>query len=156
MNRHLTTLKEEIKNRAKIYHAIYSRLSAELGSDRATEILQKAVYDRGADKGKRLADKIGAPDLEKLAHAFVEGKDHLDPFGHQVVEVSATRARLRLNRCPLVEAWDEAGLSAEERRTMCDIANQVDFGKFETAGYSLRFRCRIADGAESCDLHLTK
>jgi hypothetical protein len=39
---------------------------------------------------------------------------------------------------------------------MCDIAYQVDFGKFEAAGFQLQFHCRIAGGDASCDLHLTK
>jgi hypothetical protein len=63
---------------------------------------------------------------------------------------------LRLKECPLVEAWKELGLSPQLLRTMCDLAYQVDFGKFETAGYKLKFNCRIADGDAACDLHVTK
>ena len=60
-----------------------------------------------------------------------------------------------MNRCPLVEAWEEAGLTVDERKLMCDIAYQVDFGKFETAGYRLAFACRIADTGKTCDLKVT-
>jgi hypothetical protein len=152
----LQKLKDEIKNRALIYHEIYLQLSAELGAEKAAGLMGKAVYERGKDKGEQLRDKIGEPDLARLARAFMEGKHEMDAFGHQVVEVSETRAVLRLNRCPLVEAWDEAGLSPDEKRTMCDIACQVDFGKFEGAGYRLKFRCRAGDGAQTCDMELTK
>jgi hypothetical protein len=62
---------------------------------------------------------------------------------------------LRLNRCPLSEAWNEAGLSPEEQKLLCDIAYQIDFGKFETAGYKLEFQCRIADKGGSCDMKVT-
>jgi hypothetical protein len=53
-----------------------------------------------------------------------------------------------------VEAWDDMGLSPEEKKTLCDIAYQVDFGKFETAGYKLKFDCRIAEGDSTCDMEL--
>ena len=156
MDKPLRALKDEIKNRALIYYKIYLQLSAELGSKEAIRLMSQAVYERGKDKGEQLGKKIGEPDLAQLAYAFVEGKDSMDPFEHQVVEVSDTRAVLRLNQCPLAEAWDEAGLSPEEKTTMCDIACRVDFGKFEGAGYRLTFTCRIADGARTCDMEVTK
>lgn len=156
MDKQLKALRDEIKNRALIYSKIYRQLSAELGSKDAIRLMSSAVYERGKDKGEQLGRKIGEPDLVRLACAFVEGKDGVDAFGHQVVEASDSRAVLRLNRCPLVEAWDEAGLSREEKAIMCDIASRIDFGKFEGAGYRLTFTCRIADGDETCDMELTK
>jgi hypothetical protein len=152
----LEKLRDEIKNRALIYREIYLRLSAELGAESAARLMGEAVYERGKDKGEQLRDKIGEPDLARLAGAVMRGKDEMDAFGHEIVEVTDARAVLRLTRCPLVEAWDEAGLSPDEKKTMCDIACQVDFGKFEGAGYRLKFRCRIADGAQACDMELTK
>ena len=152
----LEKLRDEIKNRALIYREIYLRLSAELGAESAARLMGEAVYERGKDKGEQLRDKIGEPDLARLAGAVMRGKDEMDAFGHEIVEVTDARAVLRLTRCPLVEAWDEAGLSPDEKKTMCDIACQVDFGKFEGAGYRLKFRCRIADGAQTCDMELTR
>ena len=152
----LETLRDEIKNRALIYREIYLRLSAELGAESAARLLGQAVYERGKDKGEQLRDKIGEPDLARLAGAVMRGKDEMDAFGHEIVEVTDTRAVLRLTRCPLVEAWDEAGLSPDEKKTMCDIACQVDFGKFEGAGYRLKFNCRMGDGGPTCDMELTR
>jgi hypothetical protein len=152
----LQALRNEIKNRALMYYEMYLQLSAELGSKEAIRLMGAAIYQRGKDKGKQLGERIGEPNLMAGARTFGEGEDAMDAFGHQVVEASDARAVLRLNRCPLVEAWDEAGLSPEEKAIMCDIASRVDFGKFEAAGYRLRFACRIADGAGSCDLEVTK
>jgi hypothetical protein len=152
----LEKLKDEIKNRALVYREIYLQLSAEVGAERASRLMGAGIYERGKDKGDQLRHKIGEPDFERLAQAFIEGKHEMDAFGHEVVEVSDARAVLRLTRCPLVEAWDEAGLSPDERKTMCDIACQVDFGKFEGAGYRLNFKCRIGDGGRTCDMELTK
>jgi hypothetical protein len=155
MNPNLDTLINELKNRAKIYLNFYRELSKELGKDRAAEILKRAIYARGKEKGIQLAGKIGKPDLHKLALSFVEGKEDMDAFGHEIVQEQADYVLLRLNRCPLTEGWEEADLSPDEKRLLCDIAYQVDFGKFEGAGYRLSFDCRIADGCGSCDLRVT-
>ena len=94
--------------------------------------------------------------MKKLAQAFVEGKEDIDAFGHEVVEVQEDHTLLRLNHCPLVEAWEEMGLAPEQKKLMCDMAYQVDFGKFEAAGFKLEFNCRIAEGGATCDLHVKK
>lgn len=156
MDTHIKALRDEIKNRALIYYEIYLQLAAELGPDEAVRVMGAGIHQRGRAKGAKLAEKIPDPDLTRLARAFAEGRTAMDAFEREVVEVSETRTVLRLTRCPLVEAWEEAGLSAEEKTRMCDIACQVDFGKFEGAGYRLKFRCRIADGSGTCDMELTK
>jgi hypothetical protein len=156
MNQNLSTLVSELKNRAKIYVHIYRELSKEVGREKAVEIMKRALYARGQEKGAQLKAKIGKPDLHALAIAFVEGKADMDAFEHEIVQEHAEYVLLRLNSCPLVEAWKEAGLTPEEQKNLCDIAYQVDFGKFETAGYQLVFNCRIADNCKSCDMKVTR
>jgi hypothetical protein len=156
MNDHLSILRDEIKNRAKIYVCIYRELAKEVGREKAAGILKRALYARGEEKGRQLAIKLGSTDLRQLAAAFVEGKAEMDAFGHEIVEQHDDFVVLRLNRCPLVDAWGEAGVTSEEQEILCDIAYQVDFGKFEAAGYKLEFDCRLADGCKSCDLRVTK
>jgi len=154
MNPYLSVLVGEIKNRARIYAHIYRELAKEVGEDKAAMILKKAVYARGEEKGEQLSGRIKNPNLHELAVASLEGKGQMDAFGHEVVSENPEYILLRLNRCPLVEAWKEAGIPPEGRKKMCDIAYQVDFGKFEAAGYRLKFDCRIADEQGSCDLRL--
>jgi hypothetical protein len=126
-----------------------------VGNEKAVSILRAALYARGKEKGIQLAQKIGVPDLHKLALSFMESAGDMDAFGHEIAEENPHYVILRLNHCPLVEAWDEADLSLEEKKILCDIAYQVDFGKFEAAGYKLSFNCRAADGKKSCDLQLS-
>jgi hypothetical protein len=154
MSDHRTILRDEIKNRAKIYVCIYRELAKEVGKEKAADTLKRALYARGQEKGRQLAIKLGKPDLHRLAASFVEGKVEMDAFGHEIVEECPDFVVLRLNMCPLVEVWREDGLSAEEQKILCDIAYQVDFGKFEAAGYKLSFDCRIADSCQSCDLRV--
>lgn len=155
MNPNLSVLINELKNRAIIYARIYQEIAKETGSEKAVEILKRALYSRGREKGLLLAARIGKPDLHKLAISFMEGQGDMDAFGHEVVQAHSDYVVLRLNQCSLAEAWKEAGLSPEEQKRMCDIAYQVDFGKFEAAGYKLVFNCRIAEGCGSCDLRVT-
>jgi hypothetical protein len=155
VNQNLAVLVNELKNRARIYVNIYRELAKEIGAERATAILKRALYARGREKGLQLAQKISKPNLHELALAFMEGNADMDAFGHEVVEERPDSIVLRLNRCPLVEAWKEAELSPEEQKALCDIAYQVDFGKFETAGYKLAFSCRVADACKSCDMKVT-
>jgi hypothetical protein len=154
MSEHLNILRDELKNRARIYVCIYRELAQEVGKEKAVEILKRALYARGQEKGRQLAIKLGKPNLRQLAASFVEGKEDMDAFGHEVVEEQSDFVVLRLNMCPLVDVWREGDLSAEEQKILCDIAYQVDFGKFEAAGYKLSFDCRIADGCKSCDLRV--
>lgn len=155
MTENLAVLTNELKNRARIYVNIYRELSGEVGAEKAAAILKRALYARGKEKGIQLARKIRKPNLHDLAVAFMEGSPDMDAFGHEVVEELPDSIVLRLNRCPLVEAWKEAGVSPEEQKALCDIAYQVDFGKFETAGYKLAFKCRVADACKSCDMKVT-
>lgn len=155
MNPNLSVLVNEIKNRARIYVHIYRELSKEVGKEKAISILKRAIYGRGKEKGQLLASKIGKPDLHKLAVSLMKGQGDMDAFGHLIAQEESDHVVLRLNHCPLVEAWQEEGLSPEEQKILCDIAHQVDFGKFEGAGYRLVFDCRIADGKKSCDLRIT-
>ena len=85
----------------------------------------------------------------------MEGQGDMDAFGHEIAEEQADCVVLRLNHCPLVDGWQDVHISDEEKVLLCDIAYQVDFGKFEAAGYKLSFNCRIADGCKSCDLRVT-
>jgi hypothetical protein len=154
MNQNLSVLIGEIKNRAKIYLLLYRELSTEVGEEKANEIMKRAIYTRGKEKGLQLTERIKEPSLRELAIAFVEGKGDMDAFGHEVVREKSDHVILRLNRCPLVDTWKDEGLSPVEIKKMCDIAYQVDFGKFEQAGFKLSFDCRIAEDAESCDLRV--
>jgi predicted ArsR family transcriptional regulator len=155
VNQNLPALINELKNRARIYILIYRELSKEVGAEKATAILKRALYARGQEKGEQLGSRIPRPDLHELAAVFVEGNRDMDAFVHEVVQEQADHVVLRLNHCPLVEAWKDAGLTPEEQKLLCDIAYQIDFGKFEAAGYKLEFNCRIADAGKTCDMKVT-
>ena len=145
------------RNRAIIYWHIYRTLRDELGEDRATELMKKAIYKRGLDNAKNFPKAAHEGDLNALAEKFLDKMDkELDIFSRDVLSLGEDEARLRLNACVLVDAWRDYGLSDEEISKMCDIASAIDYGNYEAMGYNLKFDSRIADGAECCILHLRR
>ncbi len=152
-----TALIDSIKNRALFYLDMYQALSEEHGKEDAIRLMQKAIYKRGQDKAKKYnKEVVDGGNLETMASSFLKGgESSLNVFGNEVVKVEDERAVLHLNGCPLVDAWKEAGLSPEDIVTMCDIAYQVDFGKFEGMNFDLSFSSRICEGATCCELIVT-
>ena len=62
------------KNRAMMYYHIFDELRKEIGEEKATAIMKRAIYNRGLEIGKQLA-KYGPDNLEGLKNAFIA----LDP-----------------------------------------------------------------------------
>jgi hypothetical protein len=148
---------DSIKNRALFYLNMYQVLSEEHGKEEAIRLMQKAIYKRGREKAEKYNKDVEGRNFKAMADAFLKGgASSLNVFGNEVVKVEKDLAVLRLNGCPLVEAWNEAGLSPENIITMCDIAYQVDFGKFEGMQFSLEFGSRICEGKSYCELIVTK
>ena len=134
------TLRDELyaafKNRAMMYCHIYGGLVKELGEEKATEIMKRSIYQRGVEIGKQY--KRYAPlDLKGLRDAFLTNvPDGGRMFQPEVLHCDDTRLDIKLNQCPLKEAWQEAGLADDEISRLCNIAAAVDDGTFEGAGFS--------------------
>ena len=123
------------KNRAMMYYYIFEELRKELGDDKAAEIIKRGIYNRGVEIGKKYASFFPA-DLEGLKEAFLASSaDQGKMFEPEVLRCDPTGLDVKLQSCPLKEAWQEAGLGEQEIATMCDIAAVVDYGTFEGAGF---------------------
>jgi hypothetical protein len=144
-------------NRALIYAAMYEELSDELGPDRAAEVMKRAIYRRGEDVGRKYRAAASTRDLEEVGRIFCEGS----PCGGElfqpgVEELDEERTVLRMESCPLVEAWRAEGLGPDEVDALCAIAAAVDEGTFEGAGLELTFLERLGQpGAHRCLLEIT-
>lgn len=144
------------ENRALMYWYIYQELSAEVGDDRAAEVMKRAIRRRGEEIGERYREAAQAGDLEEVARIFcAESACEGELFTPGVEEQAEEHVVLRMDTCPLVDAWRKAGLSDEEVDRMCEIASAVDYGTFEGAGLELTFRERQAEpGGKCCLLEL--
>jgi hypothetical protein len=146
------------ENRALMYAYLYDELEAELGAERATDIMKRAIFRRGLEVGQRYRAAAEAGDLAEVARLFVDGSPAGGAFFEPGVEELAPegdRVVLRMVSCPLKDAWRTAGYPAEKVDLLCDIAAAVDEGTFEGAGLNLKFLDRQAcPGSEKCLLEL--
>lgn len=144
------------ENRALIYAYIYEELADELGPERATDLMTRAIQRRGLDVSRRYRAAAHSGDLEEVGRIFCEGS----PCGGELFEPGVEesgdeRIVLRMTACPLVDAWRAAGLDPEDIDHLCQIAAAVDHGTFEGAGLELTFLDRLgAPGSERCLLEL--
>ncbi len=94
-------LYDSFKNRAMIYYLIYDELRKELGADRAEELLSRAIYRRGQQRGRQRYGKFAPSDLAGLAQAFVGASaDDGRMFKPEVVRNDPERARRSARRLP--------------------------------------------------------
>jgi hypothetical protein len=123
------------KNRAMMYWHIYATLKNEIGEPKAAEIIKRGIYNRGLEIGKPFK-KFAPADLTGLKDAFLafipDGGKMFDP---EVRRCDDNGLEIKMRRCPLKEAWQEAGLTDSDIAHMCDIAAIVDKGTFEGAGF---------------------
>jgi hypothetical protein len=147
-------LYDAFANRAHIYHLLFDQLRAELGAERALELMGRAIYQRGVQNAARYAP-FAPRDLEGLRQAFVANlPDDGAMFAPEVVRCDAEGLDIEFHRCPLKQAWLDGGLAPEEVATLCRIAAQVDSGLFEAAGFRFHADTYQAGGEGCCFLHI--
>ena len=147
-------LYDSFANRAMLYHLILEELQKEIGAARAEELLGRAIAQRGAQKASRYA-AFAPRDLEGLKAAFVgDLPDCGAMIAPEVVRCDAEALDIKFHRCPLKQAWLDAGLSEEEVARLCRIAGQVDRGLFETAGFRFHADTYQPGGEGCCYLHV--
>jgi hypothetical protein len=144
------------ENRALMYAAIYEELAEEIGPERATRVLKRAIHKRGLDVGLKYRAAASAGDLDEVGRIFVEGSPVGGALFSPAIEDRTEDAIvLRMMSCPLVDAWRAQGMDEAEIDRLCEIAAAVDEGTFEGAGLELTFLDRIGRaGSKQCLLKL--
>ena len=144
------------KNRAMVYLEVYRVLDEEFGAERAAGLLKKAIYRRGCEIGRQF-ERFGPGDLDGLKRAFLDIlPDDGKVFEPEVIACDDSRLEIQLRRCPLKEAWQEAGLDAAQVARMCEIAGVVDNGTFEAAGFRLKSETWQPGRSGCCHLFIEK
>lgn len=145
----------QMKKRAMMYYYIFKEVSREVGSEKASAILKRAIYKCGLDVGKILAE-YGPSDLQGLKEAFMDKVVPHDGsmFAPEIISCDSEELNIKFHRCPLKEAYLEAGLSEDETAAMIDIAAQVDYGTFEGAGFSFDVETWQPGKKGCCHLHV--
>lgn len=147
-------LYDSFKNRAVLYYLIFDELRAEVGAEKAEEIMKRAIYRRGRQKGGKYA-AFAPADFDGLKEAFVGGiPDRGQMFKPEVLRCDAEGLDIKFHGCPLRDAWQEMGLPDEEVATICRIAARVDNGTFEGAGFEFSADTWQPGGEGCCFLHI--
>ncbi len=143
------------KNRALMYWHVFKALQKEVGEQKAAAIMKRGIYNRGLEIGAQFK-KFAPADLEGLKNAFLafipdEGK----MFDPKVLRCNTEGLEIKMRRCPLKDAWQDAGLNKSELAGMCDIAAIVDKGTFEGAGFSFSAETWTQGRQGCCRLKIT-
>ena len=142
------------KNRALMYWHVFDELRKALGEPQATALMARAIEARGREIGRQFS-RYGPADLTGLRDAFVGGvPDDGRMFAPRVDRCDATALDITLQRCPLKEAWQEAGVPDADIAALCRIAGRVDNGTFEAAGFEFSADTWQPGRDGCCHLHV--
>lgn len=127
-------LDSAFRNRADLYRLFLDELTSELGAKRAEAIMIRAIEQRGKEVAAAAFAGFGANDAREIGEAFLA----VSPDGGRMyptdVERGDDRIAFKVKRCPLKDAWAEAGVGDEKLATLCRIAGAFDRGLFEATG----------------------
>jgi hypothetical protein len=122
------------RNRADLYRLFLDELTAELGAEKAEAIMTRAIERRGREVAAAAFAGFGPNDARAVGEAFLA----VSPDGGRMypteVERGADRIAFKVRRCPLKDAWVDAGVGEEKLATLCRIAGAFDRGLFEATG----------------------
>ncbi len=148
-------LYDSFKNRAMMYYLIFDELREEIGAQRAEELMSRAIYRRGQQRGAEKFSQFAPDNLAGLKAAFLAGvADDGHMFQPEIIRDDAAGLDIKFHACPLREAWVEADLSEEDIATLCRIASQVDDGTFEGAGFNFTADTWQPGDEGCCYLHI--
>lgn len=127
-------LESAFRNRADLYRLMLEELTAEIGRERAVAVLIRAIERRGREVAAVAFAGFGPNEARAIGEAFLA----ISPDGGRMypttVERRATGITFSVERCPLKDAWVEAGVGADDRAVLCRIAGAFDRGLFEATG----------------------
>jgi hypothetical protein len=149
-------LEAAFRNRADLYRLLLDELTAELGPEVAEALLIRAIEKRGREVAEAAFGGFGPNDARAIGEAFLGVSPDDGKMYPTKVERSAAGIVFRVQRCPLKDAWVEAGLGDEKLTTLCRIAGAFDRGLFEATG--IRFEnvtWTPGHGPGCCHIRLT-
>ncbi|MDG4851212.1 MULTISPECIES: L-2-amino-thiazoline-4-carboxylic acid hydrolase [unclassified Mesorhizobium] len=127
-------LDSAFRNRGDLYRLFLDELTAELGAEKAEALMIRTIEKRGQEVAAAAFAGFGPSDALAIGEAFL----CVSPDGGRMyptdVERGPDRIAFKVKRCPLKDAWVEAGVSDEKLATLCRIAGAFDRGLFEATG----------------------
>lgn len=144
-------LRRAFAQRAAFYGHMLDVLTDEFGRAQAIALMQRATHRMGAAMGRALAGH----DLAGLRDAFLGGVIEAEAlFAPDTLRCDGEELVMHFHRCPLKEAWQAEGRSADDQRDLCTVAGAVDAGLFTAAGFSFRNETWQPGGEGCCTLRI--
>ncbi|ESY14151.1 MULTISPECIES: L-2-amino-thiazoline-4-carboxylic acid hydrolase [unclassified Mesorhizobium] len=127
-------LDSAFRNRADLYRLFLDELTGELGAEKAEAIMIRIIEQRGKEVAAAAFARFGPNDAPAIGEAFLA----VSPDGGLMypadVERGPDHIAFKVKRCPLKDAWVEAGVGDEKLATLCRIAGAFDRGLFKATG----------------------
>jgi len=142
-------LREAFAGRALLYDSIDRELTAEIGADRAAEVLGRAIERRGREVAAAMFVDIDRNDPQAVAERFLATSPDGGTMYPTVVDRADGAVTIAVQRCPLQEAWRAAGASPQRVARLCRIAGRFDTGLFGATGVTFSAET-WAPGREGC------
>ncbi|EAB6717815.1 L-2-amino-thiazoline-4-carboxylic acid hydrolase [Escherichia coli] len=155
----ITRLRQELegafRNRADLYRLIYQSLSDRIGPQLAESVLIEAIERRGQEVAAQAFAQFGPDDARAIGEAFLAASPDGGRMYPTKVDRHETGISFCVQRCPLKDAWQEAGIEGDDLARMCRIAGAFDRGLFEATG--IRFANNTwfpGEGSRCCIIEL--
>lgn len=127
-------LDSAFRNRADLYRLFLDELTAEVGAEKAEAVMIRTIEKRGREVAAAAFADFGPNDAAAIGEAFLAVSPDDGRMYPADVERAPDRIAFRVKRCPLKDAWVEAGVDEEKLATLCRIAGAFDRGLFEAIG----------------------
>jgi len=122
------------RNRADLYRLFLDELTAELGAEAAEAVMIRTIERRGREVAALAFAGFGPNDARAVGEAFLAISPDDGRMYPTDVEWSDSGIAFKVRRCPLKDAWVEAGVGVDKLATLCRIAGAFDRGLFEATG----------------------
>ena len=143
------------RERALIYLEIFREIKTRHGEQQAIDIIRSALVTRGKAFGETL--KQYAPrDFRGLCDAFAYVPDGGKMFAPKEIRCDANGLELKMTKCPLKEAWVDAGVTDEELCTLLHCACAMDVGTLDAAGFDLEIKTWRPGESGCCSLKISQ
>lgn len=141
------------KSRAHLYLAFFRAMERRWGRAEAIAAMREAIRGWGAGLGAGMVRREADP-FAGLLDQFVYVPDGGRMFQPKVGRCDAAGLDTQMMRCPLKDAWQEAGIAEDEIALLCNIAAEADYGTLEAAGFSVEIDCWQPGKAGCCAIRI--
>ncbi len=137
---------------AIVFKSAVEVLEERYGKEEAHQVADEIVRRKAQAAGEIATSKFGKGGFDNLTEAHKAGFPNIN-----ILEFSPTRYVIRDNRCPIVEAWRQAGLSDARIKELGDLYCWGDlyFAQVFNPKIQLEFQGRLAEGKLFCQWAFT-